>query len=193
MDDKPNINEALNKLNSGEMNKKFEEFQNNDQLMEKLATEVANNPQLADMAPKLADDPRVNQFLQDNPDVNRKQALQMKKQMNKAAHAKRMKMEKINGCLINPGRKLKSVTIVLEKGELSEKEIKGHLCAKMVTRMETNDFLVYYDGGSGIKNKRVTKAFDNSITGGTVIILSKEGDLSVEEFEKWEKKPKQKL
>lgn len=184
---KTNINDVLNTLNSKDIGDKINEIQANEQLIEELASAVIDNPQLASLAPKLAGDPRINQFLQDNPDMNRKQALQMKKQMNKAAHAKHMKMAKIEGCIINASRKLKSITIMLEDGEPSKKEISTHIGATHMHSRNMGNYCLYFDSGSKAKNKRVMKAFGNDITGSSVIILSKDGNLTTEEFEMWEK------
>ena len=155
--------------------------------MEELAEAVMNNPELASIAPKLAGDPRVKDFMDSHPDMNRKQALQMKKQMNKAAHNKRMKMKKIEGCMINPGRKLKPVSIAVEKGEPNEKEITDRIGAKCMDKKETDLYWIYYDIESKVKNKRIIRAFGNDVTGHTIIILSNDGNLTMEEFEKWEK------
>jgi len=183
---KSDINDALNKLNSADVNKKLGELKDNEELMGQLAEAVTNNPQLASMAPKLAGDSRVKDFMDSHPDMNKKQALQMKKQMNKAAHSKRMKMGKIEACMINPSRKLKPITIFLEKGEPSEKEITNHIGASHMHKRETDLYQVYYDSASKAKNKRAARLFEG-ITGYSIIILSKDGDLSTETFEKWEK------
>lgn len=181
-----NVSDALNQLNSGDAAKKIDELKNNEKLMEQLVGAVADNPELANAAPKFMGDPRVNQFLKDNPDMNRKKAVQMKKQMNKVNHQRRMKMEKVEGCMINTGRKLKPVTIVIKDGNPDEKEINSYLNAKHMHRREVENFWVYYDSDSKAKNKRVTKVFGNEIVGNNVVILSSEGNLSVKEFEKWE-------
>ena len=182
-----NIGDAMSKLNSGDIGKKIEEIMGNEELMGQLSDVMSSNPDLAAMAPKMAGDPRVNQFLQDNPDMNRKKALEMKKQMNKTAYLKRQKMAKVEGCLINAGRKLKPVVIVLNNGEPDLKEIVSHIGGKHVNKKEIDNYVVYYDDESKVRNKRVTKSLGNDITGGMVIVLAKEGNLSVANFEKFEK------
>lgn len=182
-----NIGDAMSKLNSGDVGKKIEEIMGNEELMGKLSEAMADNPDLAAMAPKMAGDPRINQFLQDNPNMNRKKALEMKKQMNKAAYAKRQKMAKVEGCLINASRKIKPVVIVINEGVPDQKEIASHIGGQDIQKREVGNYFVYYDGSSKSKNKRVTKSLGNDITGNVVIILAKEGNLSVAEFEKFEK------
>jgi len=186
-EDGVSIGDAMSKLNSGDIGKKIEELMGNDELMGKLSEAMSDNPDLAAMAPKMAGDPRVNQFLQDNPDMNRKKALEMKKQMNKAAYLKRQKMAKVEGCLINPSRKIKPVIIIINEGEPDQKEIASHIGGQGVQKREVGDYVVYYDAQSKSKNKRVTKSLGNDITGSMVIVLAKEGNLSVAEFEKFEK------
>lgn len=184
-----NINDALNQLgqiDSSKISKELEQLSSNEQLMEQMSSIIVDNPQLAEMSKKLIGDPRVNQFKRDNPEINKKQALQLQKQINKAAHNRKMKKAKIEGVLINESRNLKPITIYLKDDMPDKQAIANHLQSRSLFMKETDKWIVFYDGHSKCKNKRVMKMFPD-VVGGKVIILAKEGDLSTNEILEYEK------
>lgn len=185
------LNRALDALNSENVKKEIHKLQNDPKLMGQLGAAAAANPQLAAAAPKLAGDPRINQFLQENPDMNRKKALEMKKQMNKAAHAERMKMARVDGCIINPSRQVKPVSLLVNGNTIKDSEINTHLKSRQHSKRELADYVIYFDHTSKAKNKRVTKLFGKDVVGSSVIIVAKQGPLTVAAFEAWEKSQNQ--
>ena len=184
-----NISDVLNQLgqlDSGVMGKKIEELTSKQEVIEKMSAAVADNPQIAEMSKKLAGDPRIRQLQRENPDLNRKKALELKRQMNKAANAQRAKKPKVEGVLINESRNLKPITIYLKDGAPDKQEIATHLQAKSLFLYETDRWLVFHDNLSKCKNKRVMKMFPG-VTGNKVIILPKEGELTTNDIIEYEK------
>lgn len=183
------LNEALNNMNSEEVASKIRDLTSNREFVDSISSELLNNPSLMDLAPKLAGDPRINDLVKDS-NMTRKEALKLKKEISKSAHEKKSRSRKILGCIITNSRTVKSITVFANDKDQLLSEIIKHIRPRPaeLSSRKFDDFNVFFDRKSKAKNKRIIKAFGKEVTGGSVIIISDKGDLSVEEFEKWESK-----
>jgi hypothetical protein len=170
-DSKMKLNQALNKINDGNTKQELEKIKNNEAIMGNIADAIKDNPEIAAMAPKLAGDPRVKKFMEDNPNMNRKQALAMKKQMNKASAAKRRGMQKCYGVVINAGRKIKNIEVVCEDGKILDKEISHNLGCEKFAKLEIDELIVYYNPENKVRNKRIERLFTGKKLGSQVVIF----------------------
>lgn len=188
---KSDLMNSLSSVPKEQIMKELSNLSENPDKIEKIVSSIGKNDELSKIinkeeALKLSSNPNIRKITEDAREkMTRKQALKMNKALKKGLNKNRSS-EKIEGVMINIGKKVKPYHSDIsndpnEKVDLDK--IRRTINASVLKCVHTLEYIIYYDLKSPSTNKVINRMFPNIELGNQIVIFRKDySPLSVDDI-----------
>jgi hypothetical protein len=192
------FNDASMNVSSEQVMKELNQISQNPDQIDSMISKMGADKDLAKLmkgkdVASIANDPKIKKMAEDaKKNISRKQALKMNKALTKGLNKGNKGSVKVDGVMVNLGKKLKPYSVEFSKSDGEEvwKKLDLEQLARTLNAQDLcysfyGEYLIYYDSKSPDNNKVAKRLFPGITLGNQIIVFKKDfTPLSIDTFDK---------